>query len=256
VAEARAGRVDVDVFDTNGPDMEALAREGILVPVWSRTLGQLVPEARLAHGLWVGTRLNVFAFAYNTSLVKKAELPASYEALADPRWKGRLGIEGDDADWFAAVSGLLGEEKASKLFRDVVATNRVSVRKGHSLLANLVAAGEIPLALDVYNYKAQQLKDKGAPIDWFVIEPAIAQVNGVGVAARAAHPNAALLWYEFEIGEDGQRLLLSRSFVPTNRAVETPLNKFTLRLIDARTVQDGRAKWESRYAEVLRAGGR
>lgn len=256
VAEARAGRVDVDVFDTNGPEMEALAREGILVPVWSGTLDQLVPEARPAHRLWVGTRLNVFAFAYNTSLVKKTDLPASYGALADPKWKGRLGIESDDADWFATLSGLLGEDKASRLFRDIVATNGVSVRKGHTLLANLVAAGEIPLALDVYNYKAQQLKDKGAPIDWFVIEPAIAQVNGVGVAARAAHPNAALLWYEFEIGEDGQRLLLSRSFVPTNRAVETPLNKFTLRFIDARAVQDERAKWESRYAEVLRAGGR
>ena len=33
------------------------------------------------------------------------------------------------------------------------------MRKGHTLLTNLVASGEVPLALTVYNYKAEQLKN-------------------------------------------------------------------------------------------------
>ena len=253
VAEARAGRFDADVFETNGPEMEALVREGLLTPVWSPALADLVPEARFAHRSWVGARLVIFALAYNTALVKKSELPSAYEGFADPRWKGRLGIEAEDADWFATLSGLLGEAKTETLFRQIVARNGVSVRRGHTLLANLVVAGEVPLALTVYNYKAEQLKNKGAPIDWFVIPPAIARVNGVGVTVRAPHPNAALLFYEFMIGVEGQKLLLARDFVPTNRRVLTPLNRFPLRFVDAAAVLDEAAKWERRYQAIFGA---
>jgi len=155
VVEARAGRHDVDVFDTNGPELEALVREKILEPVRSPLAADLVPEAVFAHRAWIGTRLVIFAIAYNTTLVKKAELPSTYEGFADKRWKGRLAIEAEDSDWFATVSGLLGEASADRIFRTIVRNNGVSVRKGHTLLANLVASGEVPLALTVYNYKAE-----------------------------------------------------------------------------------------------------
>ena len=256
IAEARAGRFDVDVFETNGPEMEALTRERLLTPVWSPSFADLVPEAQFPHRAWVGSRLVIFAFAYNTALVRKADLPATYDGFADPRWRGKLAIEAEDSDWFATVSALLGEAKADKLFRDVVASNGVSVRKGHTLLANLVAAGEVPLALTVYNYKAEQLKRKGAPVDWFVIPPAIARVNGIGVAARAPHPNAALLFYEFTISAEGQKVLLARDFVPVNRKVETPLNRFPLRFVDSGAMVDDAAKWQKRYDEIFGAQAR
>ncbi len=251
IAEARANRFDADVYDTNGPELEALVRERMLLPVSSPALDDLLPEAVLAHRAWVGIRLVIFAFAYNTNLVRKSDLPTDYQGFADSRWKGKLAIEADDVDWFATVSGLLGERDAERLFRTIVANNGVSLRKGHTLLANLVAAGEVPLALTVYNYKAEQLKNKGAPIDWFVLPPAIARVNGLGVSARAPHVNAALLWYEFTLGVEGQKLLLSREFVPTNRRVETPLNRFPLRFVDAAAVLNESAKWERLYADVF-----
>ena len=203
---------------------------------------------------WVGSRLNIFAHAYNTNLVKRDELPKSYQDFLDPKWKGRLGIEAEDADWFSGVISLGDEAKNLKLWRDIVAANGISVRKGHTLLTNLVVSGEIPLALTVYNYKAEQLKNKGAPIDWFVIPPAIARANGVGVAAKAPHPHAALLWYEFEIGEDGQKILLQRDFIPTNRKVDTRLNKFPLKFIDSKAILEQGAKWEKLYAEIFGAG--
>src|SRR6202012_2894128 len=126
----------------------------------------LIPQAILPHGEWVGTRLNVFVYAYNTNLVKKADLPKTYQDLLNPKWKGKLGIEAEDLDWFAgAVTDLAGqkgmdEKKALDVFRNIATTNGYSVRKGHTLLANLVASGEVPLALTVYNYKAEDLKNK------------------------------------------------------------------------------------------------
>src|SRR5712691_11544529 len=193
VAEARANRNTVDIVETNGPEMESLHREKVLQLVKSPHHADLIAPALRPHGEWVGTRLNVFVQAYNTKAVKKEELPKTWDDLLQPKWKGKLGIEAEDSDWLAGLLGDIGEARGTKLFKEIVAKNGMSVRKGHTLLTQLVVSGEVPLALTVYNYKAEQFKGKGAPIDWFSISTAIARPNGVGVARRAPHPHAAVL---------------------------------------------------------------
>ena len=204
----------------------------------------------MPHREWVGTRLNIFAMAYNTNLVKKEDLPKSYQDLLNPKWKGKLGVEAEDLDWFAGVIGELGEAKGLKLFRDIVATNGLSVRKGHTLLTNLVVSGEVPMSLTVYNYKAEQLKNKGAPIEWFVIPPAIARPNGSGVLRRAPHPYAAVLFYDFMLS-DAQPILLKRDYVPTSKKVETSLNKMPIKFVDPKVILDEKEKWRALYEEII-----
>jgi iron(III) transport system substrate-binding protein len=256
LAEARAGRFDVDVFESNAPSLEILHREGLLQRVRSPHHADLIPPAVPAHGEWVGTRLNVFVHAYNTRLVRKEELPSSYEDLLHPRWKGRLGIEASDEDWFAAVVRQLGEDKGLKFFRELVAANGLSVRRGHTLLTNMVAAGEVPLALTVYNFTAEQLKQRGAPLEWFVLPPAIARANGVAVARRAQHPHAALLYYDFMIGDEGQEILLQRDFVPASRKLDTALNRGPLTIIDPALIVDEGERWAKLYDEIVVKQGR
>jgi len=204
----------------------------------------------------VGTRLNVFVQAYNTKLVKKEDLPKTWEDLVNPKWKGKLGIEQEDSDWLAGVFGDIGEARGRKVFKDIVAANRISVRKGHTLLTQLVVSGEVPLALTVYNYKAEQLRVQGAPIDWFTIGNAIARPNGVGVARKAPHPHAAVLFYDFELSEEGQKILATRDFVPTSKKIETPLNKLPMKFVDARVTIDEYDKWKTLYEELFSARGR
>ena len=256
VSEAQANRSTMDIAETNGPELESMHREKILQAVKSPHLADLIAPALRPHGEWVGTRLNVFVQAYNTQLVKKEDLPKTWEDLANPKWKGRLGIEQEDSDWLAGQFTEMGEARASKVFKDIVATNGVSVRKGHTLLTQLVVSGEIPLALTVYNYKAEQLKQKGAPIDWFHIGPAIARPNGVAVAKKAPHPHAAVLFYDFELSPEGQKILAGRDFVPTSKKVDTPLNKIPMKFVDARIALDEFQKWEKLYAELFTKGGR
>jgi iron(III) transport system substrate-binding protein len=250
VQEAKAGRLELDIAETNGPEMEALHREKLLQEVKTPHLNDLIPQALPPHREWIGTRINIFSFGYNTRLVKKGELPSSYEDLLNPRWKGRLGIEATDTDWFAGVIASLGEVKGLKLFRDIVATNGMSVRVGHTLLTNLVVSGEVPLALTVYNYKAEQLKNDGAPIDWFVLQPALARPQGVGLARRAPHPHAAVLFFDFML-TDAQDLMLKRDFIPTSRKISTPLNKFPLTFVDPKVVLDENDKWTKHYRDII-----
>ncbi|HET7763853.1 MAG TPA: extracellular solute-binding protein, partial [Burkholderiales bacterium] len=140
LAEARANRHAMDVAETNGPEMESMHREKILQLVKSPYLADLIAPALLPHGEWVSTRMNVFVQAYNTKAVRKQDLPKSWEDLVDPKWKGRLGIEQEDADWLAGMMSELGEARGTKLFREIVAKNGMSMRKGHTLLAQLVVS--------------------------------------------------------------------------------------------------------------------
>jgi iron(III) transport system substrate-binding protein len=114
--------------------------------------------------------------------------------------------------------GQLGEDAGLKLFREIAAANGFSVRKGHTLLTNLVAAGEAPLAHTEFNYTAEQLKKRGAPIDWFVIEPLVSMPNSIAVARMAPHPSAAVLMFDFMLS-DAQKILADRDYVATSRKV-------------------------------------
>ena len=255
VTEARGNRHTVDIIETNGPELESMSREKILVAVKSPSLAQLIPQALRPHGEWVGTRLNVFVQAYNTKLVKKEELPKIWEDLLHPRWKGRLGIEAEDQDWLSGVTAELGEAKGLKLFKDIVAANGMSVRKGHTLLTQLVVSGEIPFALTVYNYKAEQLKEKGAPIDWFTLGTPVARANGVGMTKAAPNPHSAILFFDYELSEEGQRILAGRDFVPTSTKVENVFAKTGLRFVDSGKMLDEGEKWTRLYAELFAGKG-
>ncbi len=251
IAEAAARRYDVDVVHFGSPEMEALSREKILQPITSAVHKDLQPGSVPVHREWAATLLSVWVQVYNTKLVKKADLPKTYQDLLNPKWKGKLGIEGKDSDWFASVVDATGGgEKGLKFFRDLVATNGISVRQGHTLLNNMVISGEVPLALTVYNYMPEQAKKKGAPVDWFAIEPAIARSNAVGVARRAPHPNAARLFYEYLLGE-GQQYFVSMDYVPTNMKAPSPLKGVKIVPTNPARSLDESEKWTALFDSVV-----
>jgi iron(III) transport system substrate-binding protein len=216
-----------------------------------------MPGAVPKHREWAATILSVWVQAYNTQAVKKEDLPRTYKDLLDPKWKGKLGIEVKNDDWFATVVHQMGEQQGIAYFKELVAKNGISPRQGHTLLNNMVVSGEVPLALTVYNYMPEQAKKKGAPIDWFVIEPAIARANAVGVARNAPHPNAALLFYEYLLGPDGQNAMVKIDYVPTNQKVESPLKGVKITTTDPVRSLDESAKWSKLFEDTVtkRGGG-
>ncbi len=254
LAEASAKKYDVDLIHFGSPEMEALSREKILQAVNSPVHKDLQPGSVPAHREWAATLLSVWVQAYNTQLIKKQDLPKSYQDLLDPKWKGKLGIEAKDQDWFASVVDVMGGgEKGLKFFRDLVAKNGISPRTGHTLLTNMVIAGEVPLALTLYNYMPEQAKKKGAPIDWFALEPAVARSNAIGIARRAPHPNAALLFYEYMLGE-GQRVLVGMDYVPANVKAPSPLRNVKILQTDPIRTLDETEKWTKLFEDIVLKG--
>jgi len=253
VTEARAGRFSVDAFELNGPELEALYREGLLEEFHSPQFRNLPPAAFPKHRHYAADRFNFFTIAYNTNLVKPNEVPNSYEDLAHPRWIGRIGIEASDTDWFGSIVKFMGEDKGLAFFRKL-AQQKPQIRTGHTLIAELVAAGEIPLAATIYNHNAERLLVNGAPIKWKALNPTFGRPNGVAVAKRAPRPQAALLFIDFMLSLEGQNLIKERNRVPASTAVETNLNKFPYEMIDPVIVLDEADKWEKIWSELFLKG--
>ena len=250
LTEAQARRHSVDVVETNGPEMEMLAREKVLAEFHSPYIADLPPEAVPAHRTWFPDRMNFFVVGYNTAKVQRSEIPATYEGFADPKWKGRIGLEATDAEWMATLIKTWGNDRGMDFFRKLSAM-KPDVRKGHVLLAELVAAGEVPVGLTMYNSNIVSLKRKGAPIDFVAVQPVVARPQGIGVARAAPHPNAALLFADYVLSPEGQRLFESMGRVPASTKVKSELNNFPFTLIEPATVLEEAEKWEKMWNDFF-----
>ena len=249
VTEGQANRHTVDVVETNGPEMEAIAQEKLLAEVNSPFIADLPQDGVPSHRLWYPDRLNFFVVGYNTQKVKREELPKTYDGFLDPKWKGRIGLEATDSEWMAALvkkGGATGLDFMRKL-----AAMKPDVRKGHVLLAQLVATGEIPVGLTLYNANVESLKKKGAPIDFVPVQPVVARPQGIGVARQAPHPAAALLFVDFVLSPEGQQLYESMGRVPASTKVKSDLHDFPFIMTDPGTILRESQKWDALWNELF-----
>ncbi len=253
VTEARAGRFSVDAFELNGPELEAMYREDLLDEFYSPQFKNLPPAAFPKHRHYAADRFNFFTIAYNTNLVKPNEVPNSYEDLLHPRWVARIGIEAADTDWFGSIVKWMGEDKGLAFFRKL-SHMKPQIRTGHTLIGELVASGEIPLAATIYNHNAERLRVNGAPIQWKALTPTFGRPNGVAVAKRAQRPHAALLFVDFMLSLEGQKLIQKRNRVPASDKVDSNLNDFPYEMIDPVVVLDEAEKWERIWSELFLRG--
>ena len=144
----------------------------------------------------------------------------------------------------------LGEEQGTKLFNTIVGGNGISARKGHSVLTNLVASGDIPFALTVYSWNPEQLKKKGAPIEGLALQPVIAQPSTIAMTRRSANPASALLFIDFMLGE-GQKLLYEADFVPASKKIEHSMSAVAMKMIDPGRALDSQDKWLKNFDEMI-----
>ena len=147
----------------------------------------------------------------------------------------------------------MGEQKGVEFFRKL-AQMKPQVRTGHTLMAELIASGEIPLAATIYNHNAERLAVKGAPVKWKALKPTFGRPNGVAVAKRAQRPYAALLFADFILSPEGQHLIKERNRVPSSTKVDTQLNKFPYQMIDPALILDEADKWEKIWSELFLRG--
>jgi iron(III) transport system substrate-binding protein len=140
--------------------------------------------------------------------VNKKDAPKTYQDLLDPRWKDKLGMDADEGEWFAGLITVWGREKTADYFRNLMKQNP-SLRRGHTLLANLTGAGEFPVAVNLFGYRVMEMKAKGESIDLVKADPLMVRPAHLAFARRSPHPNAAKLYMDFVLSAEGQQVLAS-----------------------------------------------
>jgi iron(III) transport system substrate-binding protein len=215
--EHQTGKVHADVVNLSV--MPLLKAKRVLAPYRSPEMKAFAEKFRDTDDTWTGLVGNYVVMGYNSKLVPEATAPKDWSDLTQPRWKGRMAMDVEDYDWFGAMLEYFGPEKGRRLMQGI-AKQELSWRKGHSLLAQLVAAGEFSVAL-LYAHRTQLTKDRGAPIDWVkTSKPIIVSQNAVAILEKAQRPNAARLLVDFLMSEAGQKLLYEGGQIPLrSRAV-------------------------------------
>ena len=101
-----------------------------------------------------------------------------------------MGIVQTAYEWFAVMLQGMGQEKGLAFMREL-AKQQPQLRNGRTLLAQLVAAGEVNSALAAYSQNFENFKRDGAPVDWVALDPVYGNLNPMGLSAKAPHANAA-----------------------------------------------------------------
>ncbi len=213
LAEDAAQRTAADVVSVNDMVMELLRLRGVLGKYDNPEAAAYGPDFKDRHGCWTGLYGPTAVIVYNTRMVKPEDVPKSYEDLLHPRWKGRMGMDGSKWEWFAAQLQIMGQEKGMAFMKKLAAQD-LQYRTGVTLLTQLTAAGEFPLMVYGYAHGAEEFISRQAPIGWVPVQPIFMNLVGVGLTARAPHPNAARLLVEFLTSREGQTVISSMHRVP------------------------------------------
>lgn len=220
LAESRAHRMVADVLESTSL-APALMAAKIVAPFHSPETSKYPPELVDPNGYWASSRLSYFGAAYNTNLVKKADVPKTWTDFLDPKWKGKLAwrIGGGDtgAQLFITNLRLLwGDDKALDYTKKLAKQDVVGYTQSARQLVNQVMAGEYPITLNIFLHHALISQQKGAPVAPLPIAP-VPALNGTVVLAKdAPHPHAAMLLIDFILSKDGQNTLVKADYFSAN----------------------------------------
>jgi iron(III) transport system substrate-binding protein len=222
--EARDGVSTWDVLLGGGGLFQPLLEANLVVPYHSPQREAVSEALNDSAGFWSGYYINPYVLGYNTTVVKEEEIPKSYDALLESRWRGnRIAIDSTAHGLLRGLAAAWSEEKAvaylKRLAEQQPVMARASIMAVDSLHTGNVAM-VIARAPVIQGYK----KKLQSPIDWVSLEPTVAQIDVVMLSAQSPHPNAARLFVDFALSKEGQGALASIQQIPVRRDMEPRSN--------------------------------
>jgi iron(III) transport system substrate-binding protein len=209
--EARAGQTLADVIDISAGETHTLLQMGLIDPYFSPSREGIPKDFMDEKGYWTAHYHFVIALGVNTQHIMAAEAPKSYDELISPKWKGRLSLDPADQDLFGALLLHWGKEKALNYFRNLAKLEPRMV-SGHTQQANLVGAGEVPMAPWLYGYRPLQLKDEGAPVETLLFDPVLSNPAYLLLTKNSPHPHGAALFIDWALSAEGGMKFLAEKF--------------------------------------------
>jgi iron(III) transport system substrate-binding protein len=257
--ESSANYQGADLVETNAGELNALQQQKLLYPYEGALRDKVRPEGRKDG--WTADRFNAFVIGWNTQKVPATTEPTSLKDLAGPQWRNRVGLEIGDVDWFAAMYGYYksqGETDAQVMdfFHQLAANSKIT--KGHTVMGELLSAGQFDVAASIYSHTVDNAAKKGAPVAWKVggkpVEPVVLRPNGAGLLTTAKHPATAMLFLDFLL-TDGQKAIAGANRIGAIPTADDPLAGVQTVAVPEQELLDNAQKWSDLYKTVTDGGG-
>jgi iron(III) transport system substrate-binding protein len=256
LTEQDAGKNATDVLTTS--DQAAfmkLAREGKLL-TYQPAGWELVPDAfKDKDGAWISQRLNMLVPTYRTD--KVPDPPKSWKDLASPRFKGQL-ITPDPA--FTSITYLIVQKLSTVLGWDYfkqLAANDMMIVQGNAQVAQALLGGERTVALSADISALSVEMAKGAQIALITPEEGSFLISSPqGIPAKAAHPNAARAFMDFNLTPEVQNLFVSEGLHSPRTDLPAPkgfpeIKALKILEIDYAAAETDSKKVKDQFAEIF-----
>jgi iron(III) transport system substrate-binding protein len=215
--EHRAGKLAADVIGVGTENVMALKRAGVWARYHSPEDAFYPREAVDKDGHVHPDSMGLATISYNHQLVKKEDAPKGYEDLLDPRWKGSMTMDLEPERTLLTWLDVWGEAR-TRSFVEKLLANGTTIRRGHTLQAQLLCAGEFRIAVETYADGIVRMKQKGCPATLVFPNPTPSLAGGnYAINANAPHPHAAALFVDFALSAEGARILAGTGRVPLRR---------------------------------------
>ena len=239
-AEVEADRVQGDVFEFSLPYLTtSLRKRGEILEYDSPEYAHY-PAGYADRGYWAATGVSSIIILLNTRKVGEADVPQSWWDLAKPYWKNKLTIDnlevsGTGYNWLLAV---VNDDRLGWKFIEELGRNKPALERGHAGMAQKVAAGEYASAVEMADFHLKTLRTVAPSVPVRGVWPK----EGVprepwtaGILRRAPHSNAARLFMDFLLSQEGQAIYVklmgwssARPDVPAPEIKEAPADIKTI----------------------------
>jgi len=216
ITEGSASPADV-VYTENSPALELLSGKGLLAPVDPSTLGAVPSRYSSPGGLWVGVSARAGVMVYNTDQLTPAQLPRSVMELAEPRWRGRIGLAAGETDFLPIVISIErthGRAAAAAWLAGVKANAGDNLYPSNEVLTNEVNLGHVELGLINSYYWYRQRAEVGVAAMHSAVasfqpgDPGyLINVSGAGVLESSGQKAAAQKFLAFLVSTEGQEII-------------------------------------------------
>jgi iron(III) transport system substrate-binding protein len=223
--EYKSGDIKADVVHASSEIADVVAA-GAIVPYTGvdayMQKHYRFPTPKSLPGL-VADAILVKMVDYNTNLLTKAQLPKTWDELADPKWKGKLALDIEGYEWFAAMWKVLGDEKADKLMKGLA--QNVVLREGATHIMELMVAGEFPISLEAYGHRIVDFQKQGAPVAAILplFEPVPVIPSYWGAIKGSKNPNVAKLALHWLASPRGQEAQAKAGRIPIRKGIKHPV---------------------------------
>jgi len=231
VQEGAASPADVFLTE-NSPGMTLVDSKGLFTRIDQATRDQVPAQYAAGDGSWVGWAARSTVLPYNPSKLTPQQLPASIMDLAQPQWKGKIGISPSGADFQAIVSAVVqlkGDDAALAWLKGL--KENAKLYQGNTSVMKAVNSGEIEAGV-IYHYywfgdQAESgANSKNAQLKYFKNQDpgAFVSVSGAGVLKSSKHSDAAQQFVAFLTSQKGQQILSDSDAFEYSIASGVPAN--------------------------------